>query len=51
MNVYVITGQDLIDLRNQLADAAVTKLSVAIEGGVKYKINEQMWSLPVGSPR
>ena len=50
---YILTGQDLhmlLDvLRNHTRD--IYKLSVAIDGGAKFKVNESMWSPPLGTLR
>lgn len=47
--IYEITGQDLINLRNALADAAVYSLRVAVDGGAKFKINQGSWTPPMGT--
>lgn len=49
--IYEITGSELASLRRQLANDSVTKLSVAIDGGAKFKINERSWTAPMGQRR
>jgi hypothetical protein len=49
MNVYEITGTQLDLLLASLnTEASIDKLSVAIDGGVKFKINERMWTPALG---
>jgi hypothetical protein len=49
MDVYEITGDELDQLLASLNDAAgIWKLSVAIDGGAKFKINERVWTPPLG---
>lgn len=47
--IYEITGSELDSLRRQLADRSVTKLSVAIDSGAKFKIDERSWTPPLGT--
>jgi hypothetical protein len=46
--IYELAGQDLNDLCDMLSLASVTKVSVTIDDGLKIKVNEGMWSLPLG---
>lgn len=43
-------ARDLMNaLRDQERNGGIRKLRIAIEaGGVKYKVNEHMWSPPMG---
>lgn len=53
MNEIVeITGADLdmlLALMSKAADLTTYKIRVAIDGGLKVKVNEEMWSRPYGA--
>ena len=50
-DIYVLTGEQM-DYLFQLAQDKdrIYKISVAIDGGFKIKINEYTWSPPLGEP-
>lgn len=50
---YILTGADLHMLLDVLRNRTrpVHKLSVAIDGGAKFKVNEGTWSPPLGTLR
>ena len=50
MDVYEITGRELEQLRADLGRANIGTLSVAIDGGLKIKIDGGMWTPPMGQP-
>jgi hypothetical protein len=45
--IYELTGEDLIILRRSLV-GDTTRVSVMIDGGLKIKVGESVWSLPLG---
>lgn len=52
-----VTGDDLAELLDELADLAgryrdrAYRVSFAIDGGIKIKVNEYTWSPPMGEVR
>lgn len=44
MEPVIIEGRALRDLTEQLSQGGVYRLSVANDGGIKWKINEEMWT-------
>lgn len=52
MDIYTLDGTDLDFLINvaQRARENGQRLSVAVEGGIKVKRGESMWTPPLGRP-
>jgi len=48
-DIYELTGQQLADLIDALRQPGVYSVFVAIDGGLKVKINHGIWSLPIGA--
>lgn len=47
---WVIDGDDLVAVLDELllCPGDTNKISIMIDGGVKFKVNEDGWSLPYG---
>jgi len=48
MTIWEITGHELAGLLASVRRGDVRKISVSVDGGVKIKVNELMWSPPMG---
>lgn len=48
MEIYELTDDDLEVFRRELSRDDIRKVTVTIDGGLKIKVNEFMWSLPLG---
>lgn len=47
--VYELAGADLADLRLMVNDFGTAKVTVMIDGGLKVKVNDDMWAEPIGT--
>lgn len=51
MEVIEVTGDDLKMLLAYLDDDQIYKLSFAFDDGLKVKVNEKVWTPPLGKLR